>query len=80
MLSSICFPYLPDKELLYDPQWGSLLLTSTLNDQHQIYTAPIKAEINKNAIKIVKVADISEAPKQNIWFSFRLLVRWNTNI
>lgn len=66
MLSSICFPYLPDKELLYDPQWGSLLLTSTLNDQHQIYTAPIKAEINKNAIKIVKVAEISEAPKQNI--------------
>lgn len=66
MLSSICFLCLPDKGLLYDPRWRGLLLTSTLNDQHQIYTAPIKAEINKNAIKIVKVADISEAPKQNI--------------
>lgn len=53
-------------KLLYDPQWKSLLLTSTLNDQHQIYTAPIKTQINENAIKIVKVADISEAPKQNI--------------
>lgn len=66
MLSSICFLCSPDKGLLYDPHWESLLLTSTLNDQHQIYTATIKAEINKNAIKIVKVADISEAPKQNI--------------
>lgn len=68
MLSSflLCFSCLPDKGLLYEPHWESLLLTSTLNDQHQIYTAPIKAEINKNAIKIVKVADISEAPKQNI--------------
>lgn len=66
MLSSICFLCLPDKGLLYDPHWESLLLTSTLNDQHQIYTATIKAGINKNAIKIVKVADISEAPKQNI--------------